>query len=486
MDRSRARCRAASTFLVTLGTLALGLVIASSAFAKTFTVTRADDPTPSSCTKGDCSLREATIAADQHAGADTIEFAKRLSGDTILLGGESVPIGRRLTIAGPGASKLTVSANDQSRVFEMTGGNITIRGITITAGRVAATPDGAKCPGSSAPNYALGGGILQDSGDLALDRVRLTDNALQAPSGIIGGGGVAMIDGSLSVTHSRLRQNNLSGGNISEGGGIFNCAGTVTVGQTSIKNSTVTSLAIADGGGIATGRDGEVTIDQSTLSHNNVSSEAISEGGGGLTAGAPVTFRNSTISDNTATVTGGGVIAQGAGFENANAKVTFINSTIADNTATAPNADGGGILAAGTGQKLILRSSTLVGNQVEGTSSSIGGNLFGSDSASLLNTIVAEGVATTGSNCDGPVKSSGHDLEDEDTCGFNAQGDRVNKNPKLGNLKNNGGPTETLALKRQSPAIDHAAKKSSPNRDQRGFKRVGKPDIGAYEFGAKP
>ena len=61
----------------------------------------------------------------------------------------------------------------------------------------------------------------------------------------------------------------------------------------------------------------------------------------------------------------------------------------------------------------------------------------------------------------------------------------MNKNPKLRDLAENGAPTETMALKPRSPAIDHASKKSSPKRDQRGFKRDGKPDIGAYEFGAK-
>jgi hypothetical protein len=43
-----------------------------------------------------------------------------------------------------------------------------------------------------------------------------------------------------------------------------------------------------------------------------------------------------------------------------------------------------------------------------------------------------------------------------------------------------------MALKRGSPAINHASRKTSPKRDQRGFKRGLKPDIGAYEFGAKP
>lgn len=486
MDRGWDRWRAGWRLVLTIGAIALILSLASSAVANTFKVTRADDPAPGRCNKGDCSLREAANAAHQHGGADAIKFAERLSGQTILLAGDSVEIGGRLTIEGLGHRHLTISANDQSRVLHMTGGRVEIRRVTIAAGREVASPAGAKCPGSSASGYELGGGILQEKGDLSLDRLKLADNTVQGPANtIIGGGGVAMLDGSLSVTHSNLTDNALDGGSITEGGGIFSCDGVVRVEQTSIAHSIVSSHAIADGGGYAILREGKATIDRSTLTENSVFSEAIAEGAGGFTAGAPVTIKRSTISSNLATAPGSGDIAEAAGFLNANARSVIVNSTIAYNGATGAIADGGGIITGGTGDKLILKSSTLVGNRANGTTSSVGGNLLGSSSAKLLNTIVAKGKATQGANCDAPVKSSGHDLEDKDTCGFNAQGDRVNKDPQLKTLKDNGGPTETIALKRQSPAIDHAAKKSSPNRDQRGFKRVGRPDIGAYEFGAK-
>ena len=55
--------------------------------------------------------------------------------------------------------------------------------------------------------------------------------------------------------------------------------------------------------------------------------------------------------------------------------------------------------------------------------------------------------------------------------------------PKLGPLKDNGGPTQTLALRRGSPAIDAANPQDFPPTDQRGVSRPqGEgPDIGAYE-----
>ncbi len=491
MDGASDRWRAWWTLLLTVGTLALVLSFASSAFARTFKVTRTDDPTAGQCDKGDCSLREAVLAANQRSGEDTIVFGKALSGQEITLALGELSIRSKLTIEGPGAKKLTVSGNHLSRVFHMSGGRITIDGLTIRAGHETATPTGPQCPGSSAPNFTLGGGILQDAGRLSLEHVKMSNNAVEGPTGIIGGGGIAIIDGQLSVAHSRFTKNDSLGANISGGGGIFSCGGPVTIKASSFHRSTVTSHAIAEGGGIAVqGESGEdalvLTMKKSTVSNNEVSSEAISDAGGVSVINRPAEIDQSTISDNRGIVTGGGSIVDGAGLFVANTKATVTNSTIADNIGTAPLVTGGGILVAGTGQKLALRSSTVASNIADASNSGRGGNLAGAESAKLRNTIVAKGSATTGSNCDGAVKSSNHDLEDEDTCGFAGKGDRVNKNPKLRDLARNGGPTETLALKRRSPAIDHASKKTSPRRDQRGFKRDGKPDIGAYEFGAKP
>lgn len=474
-----------------LGVAAVLLMLAPPALGRTFTVTRADDPNPPGpCNANDCSLRAAVFAADDHSGADKIRFAPSLPPMIHLTQGE-LPIRFKLEIDGPGSKNLAVRASG-SRVLHMTQGRVTIDGIAIRDGRETAAPNGATCPGDSANAYTAGGGILQDAGNLKLDHVKVANNAVDGPAAsIIGGGGIADIDGTLTVTHSRLTQNAVDGGSISGGGGILNCVGQVTVKHSSIHDSAVSSKAIGSGGAIANGlgaaqNTGELTLKKTTVEKNNASSEVVSEGGGVITTGGPVDVEGTTINENSATVTGGGTVADAGGFENANSKVTFTNSTIANNIAIAPSAIGGGIAAGGNDEKLKIESSTVVGNIADGTTTSRGGNLVSSDSASLKNTIVAKGKATTGSNCDFAVKSSGHDLEDEDTCGFDGKGDRVNKNPKLRDLANNGGPTDTMALKQGSPAIGHASKKTSPKRDQRGFKRDGKPDIGAYEFGAKP
>jgi CSLREA domain-containing protein len=492
MDRCRG-ARRTRCALALLGAVVLVLAFAPSALARTFTVTRSDDAVPSSCQRNDCSLREAIAAADAHRGADTVEFGNALSGDTIVLARGALQLRRELTIAGPGAQKLAVSGNQLSRIFHVVGGRITISGITIKNGHEDATPTGPKCPNSSASFYMFGGGILQDAGNLKLERVKVSNNSVErSPPGgaIVGGGGIGIIDGKLRLTRSRLAGNTADGGAISEGGGIVNCIGAVTLNRTAVANNAVSATAISDGGGIlsgnGTGNPGELTVIRSTVRGNNSTAGSIGDGGGISVVGGPLTMMASTISANTATVSGGGTLADGGGLYIISSPAVVTNSTIVENFAIAQGAAGGGILlGGGTTPSLRLQSSTLARNTADGTNSAVGGNLAGSKFARLLNTIVAKGKGDAAvANCDDDVRFSGHSLEDRNTCGFDGEGDRVNKNPLLRDLSNNGGPTDTMALKPGSPAVDHAGRRSSPKLDQRGFVRGRNPDIGAFELGA--
>src|SRR5436190_15392438 len=146
MDRGRGEAGTKWLVVVAVACLVLPLAFASSAVARTFTVTRADDPVPSACHRGDCSLREAVAAADAHQGADTVEFAKALSGDTIKLAQGEIELRRELTITGPGAPNPAVSGAHLSRIFHVGGRRITIQGITIKHGHQYATPTAPKCP----------------------------------------------------------------------------------------------------------------------------------------------------------------------------------------------------------------------------------------------------------------------------------------------------------------------------------------------------
>ena len=109
---------------------------------------------------------------------------------------------------------------------------------------------------------------------------------------------------------------------------------------------------------------------------------------------------------------------------------------------------------------------------------------------------------TPGSSCGniGILVSDGYNLEDGSSCNFNQTGDQSNVTGAatyLGPLKNNGGPTQTVALLTGSTAIDaiplNACTDAFGNpviADQRGITRpqgaAGKCDIGAFEVQQTP
>ena len=123
------------------------------------------------------SLRQAVLNANAHAGADVIKFASGLHGTITLTTGE-LAITDSLTIDGPGANKITVSGNNASRVFDISGSttDVAIDGLTIAHGLVNNTtttgPLGA---------VAQGGGLLNTGGHVTLSDVRFEDNQAIGP-----------------------------------------------------------------------------------------------------------------------------------------------------------------------------------------------------------------------------------------------------------------------------------------------------------------
>src|SRR5262245_57953184 len=82
---------------------------------------------------GSGSLRAAVAAANTNPGTDTINFGTT---GTIALTSGQLDITDSLTINGPGASALTVSGNNASRVFKITSSttDVDIRDLTIAHG----------------------------------------------------------------------------------------------------------------------------------------------------------------------------------------------------------------------------------------------------------------------------------------------------------------------------------------------------------------
>ncbi len=203
---------------------------------------------------------------------------------------ENVQINRSVTIRGDGQDTTIVDGTHTDRVFTITSGTVTIKGVTITNG-----------VGSSSP--FSGGGILIQGTTLSVENSTLSGNSAD-----LGGGGIMNIGGTLSVSNSRFSENSGGGGS---GGGISNNFGTL-----SVKNSTFSANSANNGGGIT--NSGTMGVSNSTFSGNSAGQR-----GGGIRNGGTLSVRNSTLSGNSAGFSGGGIDNSGAMTLT---RVTFANN----------------------------------------------------------------------------------------------------------------------------------------------------------------
>ena len=215
---------------------------------------------------------------------------------------------------------------------------------------------------------------------------------------------------------------------------------------------------------------GEVVTVDSGVTGVTIQDLTVENGSAGIWNSGTLTLTDSTVTGNDYYA---GVQNPGSGT------ITIINSTIAGNTGA------GGITNGGT---VTVLGSTIAGNSGYGIESS--------GTATLGATIVA---GNTAYNCSAYYASSlysaGYNLTNDTTgtaCAFTAATDRVNKNPLLGALASNGGPTQTMLPSTKSPAANVIPKATKlhgvtvcPSTDQRGVARPGHGEtrctIGAAE-----
>jgi hypothetical protein len=214
-------------------------------------------------------------------------------------------------------------------------------------------------------------------------------------------------------------------------------------------------------------------VTNSTISDNSLE---LNGAGGGIFNFGELIVRRSTFSGNKAMGFGGN---GGAIANYAQGQLTVTDSTISGNSAGQPNlggARGGAIMNFGSGT---IYASTIVGNRVLGDTA-IGGGIVNDSMIALTASIVAD---NPGRNCLGEISDGGFNLENGMTCDFADHG--VNAEPLLAPLADNGGATETRALRETSPAIDRIAPRlgCEGTVDQRGVRRPQGPacDIGAFE-----
>jgi hypothetical protein len=296
--------------------------------------------------------------------------------------------------------------------------------------------------------------------------------------------GSVILNGHPGVAVSNVTMRNGGGdygGGIGDGGNVYNCGyphhAALTISDSIIMGGRVRRGHGNDGfgGAIYNCIRSYVTIINTTISRNRA------EVGGGICNGGTLTIRNSTFRGNSIREDRAGAIANYG-------TVVIDNSTFSGNSSGSTGHGGaiqnGGILYHDAGT-LTISNTTFSGNEAGD-----GGGIFNvkGSTAVLQNSIVANNM---GGNCRGALTSDGYNLSSDATCSFDGMGDLNGADPKLGRLKNNGGPTPTMALLSGSPAIDSGNPDGCTDSrghllktDQRGKPRPDKEDTGGCDRGA--
>ena len=150
---------------------------------------------------------------------------------------------------------------------------------------------------------------------------------------------------------------------------------------------------------------------------------------------------------------------------------------------------GGGISSRLSIFKLRAVPSCIILRQLKRTA--VGGGIYAFGAARSDSNIIALNNAPTGPDFTGGggLQSTGYNIigNNADAVISSQPTDQIGTpaapiDPLLDPLANNGGPTLTHALQSGSPAIDRGDP-AAPPEDQRGYGRVGVPDVGAFEFG---
>ncbi len=271
---------------------------------------------------------------------------------------------------------------------------------------------------------------------------------------VIGGGGI-LNKGNLIISACIIDNNRAN-----YGGGIYNYLNATLT----ISNSILSNNVGFSGGGIT--NIGTLQITNSTFVNNSIDNNG---SGSAIQAGGKSTIRNSTFNNNS-----GG---NGALYHMSNNSADYFfseNNTFRSNSPYAIfNRNGNGV----------INNNTIYANK--------GGIYIFSDRLDVSNTIVSHNSWNGNpSDCVKYVGASGttgvglddHNFFSSDTnCGVYVSGYGISIE---NSLADNGGPTQTLALMSDSPAIDAGNNDTCPANDQRGVARPQGTycDIGAFEY----
>ena len=453
---------------------------------------------------GVCTLRAAIEESNAHAGSDGIYFSIPTSdpgysnGVWTIRPKTALPdVADNVNISGPGASQLVVSPYYTGyRCFRVTTtGTVTFSALTIYEAIV---------------QNDFGGGVYNAStGTVNINNCTLSNNESFGSSA--GGGAVYnATTGTVNINNSLITRSYVQ----NQGGAIYNNTGTVTISSSTLTENYTGhppgAYSSARGGAVFSYL-GSLNVLNSTFSYNTSGN-----GGAIYSSGSAMTITRSTLNANFADTSGfeqggGGIFIEGG-------TVNIVNSTLSGNGVLTFYGGGGGAILADQGT-LNLTNSTVANNSVFGRETEGGGGVLAYAAVHVKNTIIALNSAQAspgysqsgapGPDVQGVFSSSGFNLigKKDGSTGFTAATDKKGTvtsplNPGLDpkGLRNNGGPTQTIALVSGSSAIDKgtsAALTGTLTTDQRGLARTvdrsgvanatggDGTDIGAYEFGAQ-
>ena len=331
--------------------IAAGIAVASpSASADSLIVTNLNDT-------GSGSLRAAIVSANSNSDADVITFAPSLKGVIAL--DTSLEITHSVTLAGPGSTKIRLSGQGSTRVFEVGGvdNESTISGLTIESGE------------------AMGDG-----------------------------GCMLLIDANVVLSDIVIRNCHANG----DGGGIA-AYGVDGIGTLSLQNFSIKSNVANSGGGIAVGDGFEVTATDGAISNN------VAQDGGGVSLWSPqahtferVLFQansgfssgamfvglmgpgeTTTLNDTTfignAAFTNAAIRAEYVSTDSGGASLVINNSTILYNVAN--NGAGAIGFSGGAQNSLTMKFSTVMYNQTSGAET---GGIYAEGPVAISHSVISE------------------------------------------------------------------------------------------------
>jgi len=501
--------------------LTLLATVSMCAHAATFVVTRLDDPAPNGCQPGDCSLREAAIAADSNdpfAARDVIQLG--VGTCTLTLG--VLPLNQNLEVVGAGSAQTKIVTAGSLFTTDVHV-SLYMHGMTLMTGQYQKFIS-------------------------VLDNLKFDDIVIPAAGGEVYGGGdsdfVSAVDvsnselgdvlackqnfGTCTIVDSRLADLEVKGlspgpavvvqrssidGDLYPGavtGIIMSAASTITIEDSDISNTLYGLLFFENPDGIpeqfslrrvsfvGNKRPIEVqvpaTIDIADSEFRDNVTEINEPGAIWAEAGSDWHVAGSTFAGNVSAGSTGGAIRV-----ETDANLLIENSTFSGNSftaeAAAAHARGAAIgyradpaTTSLTLQHVTIVAPTILPTGIVGTA--LGGDGGGTGlSLTVLNSIVR---GTCGLDAGAMDANLGNIESGGDTCAFGA-GNLVGVSSTdlaIGTLGDHGGLTRTYEPGSNSVALGAANPAFCLPADQRGYQRAypdfdGACDVGAVERGAE-